>query len=301
MDLKAYAPGIYPRSDGLIQATRDLDRGRTTEASVEEQFRRDTQELVRAQEEARLDLLSDGLLRWQDLFRTLAERSDGLQARPLMRFLDTNTFYRAVLVEGKPRLREPVPSPGLPHGRWLATLPSPTAFAHVAGGEASAQALAAGILAPQMESYARDGCALIVLSDPFLAGSNGAGELVAALAELPAGVPIALQLPFADAAPVLAALADAPVTAVGIDFYGTSLDALPHDYPKEILAGVVDARSSAVEDAAEIGRFAEQLLERNPPGLSFGPNGDLQFVPELIARRKLAVLGESRSALAAAA
>ena len=33
-EIKAYAPGIYARSEELVQATRDLDRGRTTEEAV---------------------------------------------------------------------------------------------------------------------------------------------------------------------------------------------------------------------------------------------------------------------------
>ena len=69
---------------------------------------------------------------------------------------------------------------------------------------------------------------MIVLSDPFLAREGGAGELLAALGELPEGVPLSLQLPFGDASSVLPALAEAPVAAIGIDFYSTSLDALPH-------------------------------------------------------------------------
>ena len=302
MKLNAYAPGIYPRSDALVQATRDLDRGRTTADAVEAQVKADQNELVRVQEEAGLTLLSDGLLRWQDLFRPLAERATGLDARPLTRFLDTNTFYRALLVEGDPRLRDPVPPPpDLPAGRWLGTLPSPTALSHATRGEASAHALAAEVLAPQIQTYAEGGCALVVLSDPFLAESDKTAELVSSLGELPDAVPLALQLPFGDASSILAELAGAPVTAVGIDFYATSLDAIPESYPKEIMAGVIDSRSSALEDPAEIGRFAGALAERKPAGISLSPNGDLQFVPEAIARRKLGTLGESRNALAAAA
>lgn len=201
--MKAFAPGIYPRSEALVQATRDLDRGRTTEQAVAEQVERDTRELVAVQESAGLDLLSDGLLRWQDLFRPLAEAADGLEARPLTRFLDTNTFYRALL---------------------------------------------------------------------------------------------ALQLVFGDASSVLDELTDAPVTSVGVDFYSTPLEAVPEDYPRELLAGVVDARSSALEDPAEIGTFVERLAERSPAGIALVPNGDLQFVPETIAREKLACLGRARAA-----
>lgn len=292
-------PGIYARSEALVQATRDLDRGRTTPDVVDELFERDRRELVTVQEDAGLDLLSDGLLRWQDLFRPLAEAAEGLSARPLVRFLDTNTFFRAVLVEGRPRLKRPIPPPELPAGRWVATLPSPLAFARAADGAADARALAADVLAPQLEAYAE--AALVVLADPFLTREGGLPELVQALAELPDGVPLALWLPFTDASGILEELAAAPVAAVGVDFYATPLDSVPQDYPKEILAGVIDARNSRVEDPGEIAQFVEQLLQRASEGVSLTPNGDLQFVSEPIARQKVARLGGARTPLEEAA
>jgi 5-methyltetrahydropteroyltriglutamate--homocysteine methyltransferase len=297
LELKAYAPGIYPRSEDLVQATRDLDRGRTTQNAVEQQFERDFREFVTAQEQAGLALLSDGLLRWQDHFRQLAERSDGLDARPLTRFLDTNTFFRAVLVTGKPRLRDPLPAPDLPAGRWLATLPAPSSLSQAAGGEVSAQAFAADVLAPQIEAYSQAGCALVVLTDPFLARGGNVGEAVAALSELSGKLPFVLQLTFGDAESVLEGLAEAPVEAIGVDFYSTSLGSVPEGYPKEIMAGVIDSRSSALEDPAQIEAFAGELLQRKPAGLSLSVNGDLQFVPEPIAREKIARLGRAQSEL----
>jgi 5-methyltetrahydropteroyltriglutamate--homocysteine methyltransferase len=294
MELKAFAPGIYPRSEALVQATRDLERARTTDEAVDAQFERDLTALVAAQEEAGLDLLSDGLLRWQDIFRPLAERAAALDARPLTRFLDTNTFFRAVLVDGEPRLVDPLAAPDLPAGRWLATLPSPLAFSIAAGGAVSAQALAAHVLAPQIEAFAAAGCALVVLAEPFLTREGGTAELHGALAELPDSVPLALQLVFGDAAGVIEEAADLPVDGIGIDFYSTSLEAIPDGFPKAILAGVVDVRSSAVEDALQVTRFVDALAERRPRAISLVPNGDLQFVPEPIARRKLGVLGAAR-------
>jgi 5-methyltetrahydropteroyltriglutamate--homocysteine methyltransferase len=294
--MRTFAPGIYPRSEALVQATRDLDRGRTSADAVAEQVERDTRELVSVQREAGLSLLSDGLFGWQDIFRPLAEAAEGLDARPLTRFLDTNTFYRAVLVDGRPRLRSPLPPPDLPAGEWVGTLPSPLAFSRAANDAVSAQALAADVLAPQIQAWTEAGAGLIVLSEPFAAPED-AGELLSALAELP-DVPLALQLPFRDAAVLLPALTEAPVTGIGVDFYATSLDAVPIGYPKEILAGVVDARSSALESPEEIARFAESLAAREPAGIALTPSGDLHFVPEPIAREKLARLGRSSAGLA---
>lgn len=301
MPVQAYAPGIYPRSEALVQATRDLDRGRTSQEAADAQFAGDLERLVEAQRAAGLDPLADGMLRRQDLFRALAEAAEGLDARPLTRFLDTNTFYRAVLVDGEPRLRSPLPAPALP-GPWLATLPSPLAFSRAANGAASADALAAGVLAPQIEAWATAGCSLIVLQEPFLARDpSGFAELAAGLARLPRTVPLVLQLPFGDASAVLPLLAGLAIDGIGVDFYRTPLDAVPAGFPKLLVAGVVDAQSSALEDPAEVAAFAGRLLERDPAGLALAPNGDLQFVPETIAREKLTRLGQARLALEAAA
>src|SRR5688572_3196919 len=217
--MRAFIPGIYPRSEALVGATRDLDRGRTTAADVEQQVAKDCEELVRVQESAGLDLLTDGMLTSQDLFRPLVEASAGLTARPLVRFLDTNTFYRAVLVDAEPRLQRPLPAPELPSGRWVATLPSPYSFSRAAEREVSAEALAANVLAPQIGAYAEAGCALVVLSEPFLTReASGLPALLASLAELPRPVPLALYLPFGDAAPLLRELADAGLGGIGVDF-----------------------------------------------------------------------------------
>jgi 5-methyltetrahydropteroyltriglutamate--homocysteine methyltransferase len=295
--VQAFCPGIYARSEALVQATRDLDRGRTSPEAVDEQFARDLEELVRVQQEAGLDPLTDGMLRWQDLWRAVAEASDGLEARPLVRFLDTNTFYRALLVEGDVRLREPLPPPDLP-GRWMGTLPSPFCFARAANDAADALTLARDVLAPQIEAWAEAGCALVVLDDPFLAREpEGVDVLGDALTALPHPVPLHLRLPFGDAGPLLEKLAELPVDGVGIDFYATSVDVVPDDFPKTILAGVVDARSSALEEPEEVARFVEALRERRPAGLALVPNGDLQFVPEAIARRKVGALGRAAATI----
>jgi 5-methyltetrahydropteroyltriglutamate--homocysteine methyltransferase len=295
--VRAFAPGIYPRSEALVQATRDLDRGRTSPEAVAEQAQRDVEELVSVQRAAGLTYLNDGMLGWQDLFRPLTEASEGLEARPLTRFLDTNTFYRAVLVDGEPRLKTPLPAPDLPAGEWVGTLPSPVAFARAARDEISAEKLAANVVAPQIQAWTGAGAALIVLSEPFAPREGRVDELLRSLDELPAA-PLALQLPFADASSVLPSLADATVSAIGIDFYATSLDAVPVGFPKDILAGVIDARSSAFESPADIGRFVDELASREPSAVHLTPNGDLQFVPEPIAREKLVLLGQASAELA---
>ena len=296
MQLSAYIPGIYPRSEALVQATRDLDRGRTSAEAVDGQFAADLERLVDAQQDAGVDVLADGMLRWQDLFRPLVEGSVGLRLGPLTRFLDTNTFFRASQATGEPpRLeraldeRYVVPLPG----PRLVTLPSPFAFAVASG--APQRELAEGVLRPQLEALGD--VALVVLAEPFLARAEDPDldGLAEALSSLTGGPPLALQVTFGDAGALLPRLAELPVDGLGVDFHATRLEAVPEGLEKLVLAGVVDARGSLLEDPLDIARFARRLGER-VERIALTPNGDLQFVSERVAHEKVARLGRAKSA-----
>ena len=301
MQLEAYVPGIYARSDALVQATRDLDRGRTTPEAVDAQVERDQAALVAVQQEAGLDLLADGMLRWQDHFRPLLEASDGLEAGALSRFLDTNTFYRAPsATTAAPSLRAPLDErlvASLP-GPRLVTVPSPSALARGTG--VPPKTMAQGVLEPQLDALEAE---LVVLVEPFLARDEGAPleDLAEALEALAGGPRLAVWFTFGDARGLLeAGAADLPVEGIGIDFYATRLTDLPEDFPKLLLAGVVDARSSLLEEPRELADFAARLAER-AERIALVPNGDLQYVSEPLAREKVARLGRARTATVEAA
>ncbi len=91
---------------------------------------------------------------------------------------------------------------------------------------------------------------------------------------------------------MLGELLELDIEAIGVDFYATDLEALPRPFPKTLLAGVVDARNSLLEEPEHLAEFGRQLLEELEGGLHLVPNGDLQFVPEKIAREKVLHLGE---------
>ncbi len=297
-ELQAFAPGLYPRSEALVAATRDLDRGRTTQEAVDEQVERDFAEVVSVQQQAGLDLLTDGMLRWQDHFRPLLEASDGLETGALTRFLDTNTFYRAPKSTGEPRLTQalgeryvaPLPGPR------LVTLPSPFALSHGTG--LSPKEVAEGVLKPALEGLDAE---LVVLAEPFLPREekpelDGLAEALDAL-----GGDLVLWLEFGDAGPALrSGAAELPVGGLGIDFYATHLDDVPEGFDKLLLAGVLDARNSLVEEPRELASFAERLAQR-AERVALVPNGDLQYVSEPIAREKLARLGKAKTATTEAA
>lgn len=294
--MQAFAPGIYPRSEELVQATRDLDRGRTTQEAVDALVEQDLGALVSVQQAAGLDLLADGMLRWQDVFRPIVEAADGLEKGALTRFLDTNTFYRAPsATTATPSLSQPLnggfisPVPG----PRLVTLPSPYALAHGTGVEPST--VAATVLKPQIDATDAD---LVVLEEPFLARaeSGGVQKLADALEKLSGGPRLALWVTFGSADALFEeGLGDLPVDAIGVDFFATKANAVPEGFSKALLAGVLDARSSIPEDPGEIAAFVGQLRARGVEDIALVPNGDLQYVSQPVAREKLVRLGQAKA------
>jgi 5-methyltetrahydropteroyltriglutamate--homocysteine methyltransferase len=143
-----------------------------------------------------------------------------------------------------------------------------------------------------------------VLEEPFLAREESAdlGAVEEALKILAGGPKLALWLTFGNAQRVLKqGLADVSVDAIGIDFYATAATDVPEGFGKLLLAGVLDARSSVIEEPREIAAFVETLRGRGIVEIALVPNGDLQYVSEKVAREKLSRLGKAKTATVEAA
>lgn len=302
----AYVHGIYPRSEAVVEATRDLDRGRTTPERVEERYREDEEDFLRLQQEADLDYLSDGLLRWQDVFRPLVEASPGLEADGLIRWFDNNSFIRTPVVSGPVALdgRLPAVIPQEGAAAWVGTLPSPYLFSRVVRGAEDRTGLmrdlAREVLRPVADALVGRGCRLVHLEEPWLvyAGMDQAEwpafEECLALIGDGLGAPVHLHTYFGDAAPWADRLRALPVDAVGIDLVETDLGSLGGGWGIGVVAGCLDGRSSLVESAGatvEAGRRLAEALE--PPALFISTTCDPELLPREVADRKVQRLGET--------
>jgi len=306
--IQAVISGIYPRSEALAQATRDHDRKRTTSTQLAQQLAADRQQLFHLQQESALDLLSDGLLNWQDSFRPLVEACHGMTTGPLVRQFNTNTFYRRPCFEGTPVLDVAElegyfihPSPVSP---WRATLPSPCALAEMSEGGRDRLSQMTDLLMATAQWLLDQGVSGIQFQDPWLAyhsrelKEQQLRRYAEALDHLVRAVKgkttLGLHLPLGDAAPLLGALWRVPFDFIGVDFYQTDLETLSSfDWGRRgLLAGCVNGRNSLRENEQDVCGFVERLLEElQPRTLLLSNNVDLEFVPEPIARRKVELLG----------
>ncbi len=101
---KIFLNGIYPRSDELVRATMDFERGRISENEVIKRYEEDYRSIFEMQKD--FEYTSDGLLNWNDLLRPLSEIIDGVNAGRLKRYFETNFFYRVLYFEENFKIKE---------------------------------------------------------------------------------------------------------------------------------------------------------------------------------------------------
>ena len=309
--IKAYVHGIYPRSEELVAATRDLDRGRTTPEAVAERQAQDLDELVVAQREAGLHYFTDGLITWQDLFRPLVEASPGLAMGALVRWFDNNTFYRAPEARGPIGLNGKFPAVletvgAVPEPR-LATLPSPYLFSRVlvhGRPNRAMREIAENLLRPVAERLAGEGFELIQFQEPWLAfhgiHEDDWGPFRDSLEVITTGLDATtvLHTYFGDASGHAGRLQDLPVDAIGFDFTETDYRALGSGWTKGVVIGCVDGRRSVLEEPDQIAGLVNRVIEAlAPPSVSVTNNSDLELLPRDLAAEKVRRLGEAAARL----
>jgi 5-methyltetrahydropteroyltriglutamate--homocysteine methyltransferase len=106
--------GSYPRIgdspdlSALRRAIGALDRGQATVADVHEARNEMTCRAISDQVSAGLDVITDGQIRWYDPISHLAGKLEGVDIRGLLRFFDTNFYFRQPVFGSRPVRRGPM-------------------------------------------------------------------------------------------------------------------------------------------------------------------------------------------------
>ncbi len=316
--MEAHLTGVFPRSEQLVEATRAAERGKISQAEVDAILDHDIAELGELQHLANLDSCVDGQLNWQDLLRPFSELFTGIRLGSLTRWFDNNTFYRQPVIVDNIAVGEVDPhrffrSRLMPaQVRKKAILPGPFTFAVLSHNSAypSLADLVDG-LAHALKSVVRDlgnaGYSLVQFNEPALLVEGRtkqdfelAKNAFDTCARGFSGATL-LQTYFMNVGPVIDDLLDYPVNGIGLDFYATPIDSLAEcDFNKELGCGCIDGRNSLLENAQDLRDFIAKVNNVvNPKGLVLCPNCDLDFLPRAVAEKKVRVLAEAKSGVAA--
>lgn len=303
--------GSYPRSEELVKATWNFDKGLLSVEELSRLQNAQAHQLLKLQERLGFSPFGDGLLTWQDQFRPLVATSPSFEVGGVTRLFETNRFVRQPILHQPPRLDWSKLEAYFPHahfsrsGPWKAILPSPYWFSRAVKDDAFHDEFKLGhALAAYLNDVAQRldglGYATIQFNEPQLFYESKpdlgfANELLAAATKGVRAETVA-NFPNGNAAPHHAFLQTVPVSTLGIDFVETLPEKLsPRLQGKQVLAQVVNAQESLLETPHEVRDLVDRVEQRlKPARLAATHTWDLEFVPHEVAVQKLEVLSSLR-------
>ncbi|MBI2861426.1 MAG: methylcobamide--CoM methyltransferase [Chloroflexi bacterium] len=299
-------PKIAGRTDGqrLRQVLNQLDQGRATIEQVRQVEDEVTREVIDEQVRAGLDLVTDGQIRWDDGQTYFAQRLDGFVLTGLIRYFDTNTYYRQPIAKSQIRWKGPI----LLHDYEMATAHSPKPVKPVVTGPYTLAKLSltehhktlrdfalnvADALRQEIESLQKAGAPLIQIDEPAIVRNKEDWPVFQeTMQALTTGISakLALCTYFGDATglPGFFAL---PVQVFLLDFVqGQANFKLLSEFPKdrELGFGILDARNVKLEDVDYlVDNIKRASAHVSPERLHVHPAAGLEFLPREWAYAKL--------------
>ena len=318
--------GSYPRigdtaeEQALRRGIARVDRGEMDEAGLRSIEQEVVQTVLREQNEAGIELVTDGQISWYDSQSHLAGKLASVEINGLSRYFDTNTYYRQPVVRG------PVSRTGsIVVDEWKfaqahskapvkAVLTGPVTLASLALDKhyRSKKALAldlATALAEEADALARTGASHVQIDEPILTRHPEDLALVAeALERIRARKgksTLILFTYFGGVAEIFSDLVGAPADILGLDLVqgaATWPVLAKHGSDKPLILGLIDARNTKEEEPGSVAKKVRELDGAVDLRASYlSPSNGLEFLPRDRARRKLRILRKAADQVGAGA
>jgi len=299
-----------PRPARLRNAINKLDRGAITQAELDTVADEVTIEALEEQAAAGLDLVTDGQIRWEDEQTYFARELAGVSINGLIRWFDTNMYYRQPVVEGAVAWQQPVTvrdysfaaehsaKPVKPVLTGPYTLARLSVDKHYHDNESLSLAFAEA-LNQEAKALEQAGATLIQFNEPaILKQKDDFASFAAICKRLVDGLTAetSLYLYFGDAEGIYPQLLELPFDLIGLDFVmGAANEALLRSAPftKKLGLGIVDARNTRLESPEQIAERIRSLSDGvDPENVHVSPSAGLEFLPREVAQEKLRLLAE---------
>jgi 5-methyltetrahydropteroyltriglutamate--homocysteine methyltransferase len=316
--------GAYPRvgdthdEQVLRRAMARLDKGEVTQADVHTAERQVVEAVLHEQNEAGIDIVTDGQVPWYDSQSHIASRLTGVEIGGLVRYFDTNTYYRQPIIRGAIEWSEPILADewrfAQDHSRApvKAVLTGPVTLASLAldkhyGKKRSLALDFSRALAQEVRTLVRAGAKHLQIDEPILTRHPEDLPLAKAALEPIAtekgSAELSLFTFFGDVAKIYGDLLEAPADVIGLDLVQgakTWTRLLKAGADKSLVLGILDARNTKAEDPEALAAKVRGLRHRLNLGRSYlSPSNGLEFLPRDKAREKLAILAKTAKLLEA--
>ncbi|MCU4925674.1 5-methyltetrahydropteroyltriglutamate--homocysteine methyltransferase [Halobacteria archaeon AArc-dxtr1] len=317
-------PGLFPLPDWAKDDLSDLkghqkhdlvsgDEGDEITAAYEEA----RSEVIGVQQDAGLDRIAEGQLRWDDMLAHPLAVHDAVETRGIVRYYDNNNFYREPVVSGDLDFSGDVASELEAAGELVdddalqAVLPGPYSLADLAtdehyGDEADFLAAIADFLADEVEAF--PAVETLFLLEPSLVESapedgldERASEAIDQVAQATDADVVVQPYWGAVEEKVYAHLLDADIDAVGFDFVANQDDNVyniqEYGTTDDVSLGLADGQNTLVEDPGAIHDRVEWVAEKAPVSefetVYLTTNTETFYLPYAKFEEKLAALAEA--------
>jgi len=318
--------GNYPKigpgtkAPNLRTAISRGDRGETTPEQIQGIRAEVTAEVISDQIQAGIDLVTDGLIRWDDGQTYLARAISGFSFTGLIRYFDTNTYFRQPVVDGLLKWTAPITVADYEFAAAnsskpvKAVLTGPYTLARLSQDQKyhDQKKLVldlAEVLNQEAKALQKAGASVIQFDEPAILKHKDEFPLFQeAMDRLTKGLKptLALYTYFDDISGVYPAFLKLPFQIFGLDYVmGKANWDVVTDVPSDVSLGlgVVNARNTKMETEAEIGDAIKRIAPIVPlDRLYINPNCGLEFLPRETAYQKLVrmVEGSKKAAEVAA-
>ena len=313
MELLIANTGSYPRIGGRPeqqrhrQAYAQWERGELSDEGFERVQQIVTQEVIDEQVRAGLDVGTDGQVRWYDPISHFARKLEGCEIDGLLRFFDTNSYFRQPVITGEIRRRESILEGEFVFAKGV----SPKPVKPVVTGAYTLAKLSinrrgvdfaslldefAGVVAQEIGELSRAGADLIQIDEPaILKNPNDFQAFKHAIKKIAAEkneTRLLIHTYFGDAAPLYGKLVKLPVEALGFDFtYSPRLSGVIARLgcEKELGLGLIDGRNTRLESEREVLDVLKQILPTvGSKRVYLSPSCGLgEYLPREVALKKL--------------
>ncbi|MGB2768844.1 MAG: methylcobamide--CoM methyltransferase [Candidatus Zixiibacteriota bacterium] len=309
--LKTTVVGSYPKitedksAVNLRQARNRFDQKKISAEELEKAYQYTIRRVIREQEEAGVDLITDGQIRWDDPVTPFARNIDGMEIGGLLRFFDNNVYYRRPVIKSKLSFKDY----SVVNEFKFACVNSQTEIKPVIVGAFTFARLSkdefyhdeeklvfdlSQILYKEAEKLSQEGAKIIQIDEPSLCLHPDKLKLVReSLDIITKGIEakFALYLYFGSIQKLVPGLFDLPVDLLGVDVVSRkeNLDLLLESWrEKDIGLGCVDGRNTKMESESELLALFEKVTKKIPEDRIFiSPSCGLEFLPHAEAQKKL--------------
>ncbi len=317
--MKTTVAGSYPKIGDLAEeqklrhALHQFDRHEISEENLQAVQEQVTREAIQEQIDVGIDLVTDGLIRWDDPLTYEAGKILGFKIAGLTRYFDTNTFYREPIVVTRLESRKPFL---INDYQFAASVAGQKPVKAVVTGPYTLAKLSKNEFYRNLTQLAYDlayilhqeaifleeaGCSVIQFDEPAILHHPEDWQLFLRVYEVvTTGLSKAekvLFLNFGNLGEIYPKVCNIQVDTIGCE--------LTKDHPnwkvlksapftKKLMAGLIDARNTKMETEEEILETVHHLSEVvSLEKVTLAPSHGLEFLPRSVARKKLVLLAKA--------